>query len=45
VVSGRIQFGEEIFLMSTIQPEVFTLATKLQILLIRFMKDMAIPDI
>ena len=40
MVNGLTLFGEEIFSMSTIQQEVFTLEMRLQILLIHFMKDM-----
>ena len=45
MVNGRIQFGEEIYSMSTIQQEVFTLEMRLQILLIHFMKDMVTQGI
>ena len=38
-------FGEEIYSMSTIQQEVFTLEMRLQILLIHFMKDMVTQGI
>ena len=45
MVNGRIQSGEEIYSMSTIQQEVFTLEMRLQILLIHFMKDMVTQGI
>ena len=45
MVNGLTLFGEEIFSMSTIQQEVFTLEMRLQILLIHFMKDMVTQGI